>query len=131
MLLVYRLRGLAFEREVLRLHAEATAAEQVRRSFLRLRDYANTPIQTIVFATELLRVRNPDLRPILDRLDHAAKRLMELSRALSAYDSTHKWSPGDESLDEGMMAEQPARAERRNRNRSVQRLHPHSAHSTD
>ena len=73
---MYRLRGLAFERDVLCLQAEA-AAEQVARDFLRLRDYANTPIQTIVFATELLRARSPDLEPILARIDRAAKRLME------------------------------------------------------
>ena len=84
-LLVYRLRGLAFERDVLRLQAEAAAAEHVARDYLRLRDYANTPIQTIVFATELMRVRNPDLQPILARLDRATKRLMELSRALKSY----------------------------------------------
>ena len=111
-LLVYRLRGLAFERDVLCLQAEA-AAEQVARDFLRLRDYANTPIQTIVFATELLRARSPDLEPILARIDRAAKRLMELSRALRSYESMHSWSSSDES-DETMLADQGTRTEPRN-----------------
>lgn len=96
-LLVYRLRGLAFERDVLRLQAEASAAEHVARHFLRLRDYANTPIQTIVFATELMRVRNPDLQPILARLDRATRRLMELSRALKSYELMRDWSSSAES----------------------------------
>src|SRR5678815_50411 len=54
-LLVYRLRGLAVERQMLRVQVEAAAAEQLARTFLRLRDYTNTPIQTIAFTAELLR----------------------------------------------------------------------------
>jgi hypothetical protein len=48
------LRSLALEREMLRLHAESAAAEQLAQTFLRLRDYANTPIQTIAFTTTLI-----------------------------------------------------------------------------
>jgi hypothetical protein len=98
-LLAYRLRSLAYERDVLRLHAEAEAAERTARTFLHLRDYANTPIQIILFATELMRARHPDLQSVLVRLERATKRLTELSRALNHYDSEHTWSPGDESLD--------------------------------
>src|SRR6185436_18391934 len=102
-LLVYRLRGLAFERDVLRLQAETAVAADVARGFLRLRDYANTPIQTIVFATEVLRRRNPDLEPILRRIDRATARLMEISRALRSYESMNDWSPNDESSNEAAL----------------------------
>ena len=105
-LLVFRLRGLVIEREMLRLQAEAAAAEQLAGTFLRLRDYTNTPIQTIAFTTELLRAKNHDLKPILDRLERAVDKLTELSHALTAYENAHKWSPGDESLDATMMDEQ-------------------------
>jgi hypothetical protein len=99
-LLVYRIRGLAIEREVLRLQAEAAASDQLARTFLRLSDYANTPIQTIAFATELLRARNRgDLTPVLDRLTRAVDRLQELSEALTRHQKAHHWSPGEESLD--------------------------------
>ena len=94
-LLVYRLRSLASERDVLRLQAEAAVAAEVACRFLRLRDYANTPIQTIVFATELLRRRNPDLKPILVCIDRATARLMELSRVLQSYESMNRWTPSD------------------------------------
>jgi len=104
-LLVYRLRGLAFERDVLRLQAEATVAAQVARGFLRVRDYANTPIQTIVFATEVLRRRSPDLEPILACIDRATARLMELSRALRSYESMNDWSPNDESSNEAALTD--------------------------
>jgi len=104
-LLVYRLRSLAFERDVLRLHAEAEVAAQVARGFLRVRDYANTPIQTIVFATELLRRRNPDLQPILACIDRATARLMELSRAIRSYESMKSWSPNDHSSNEAVLSD--------------------------
>ena len=98
-LLVYRLRGLALEREMLRIQADAAAAERLARTFVRLSDYANTPIQTIAFTTELLRAKTHDLKPTLDRLERAVEKLTELSHALTRYENAHKWSPGDESLD--------------------------------
>lgn len=107
-LLGYRLRGLAFERDVLRLQAEAAVASEVARRFLRLRDYANTPIQTIVFATEVLRKRNPDMQPILACIERATKRLMELSGALRSYDSMNSWSPKDESAGAAALTDRAA-----------------------
>jgi hypothetical protein len=107
-LLVYRLRGLASEREMLRVQAEAAASEQLALTFLRLSDYANTPIQTIAFATALLNTRNRDndLAPILERLKRAVDSLKELSDALNRYQKTHRWSPGEESLDATMVTGQ-------------------------
>jgi hypothetical protein len=105
-LLIYRLRGLALEREMLRVQAEAAAAEKLARTFLRLRDYTNTPIQTIVFTTELLRAKNHDLKPALDRLERAVEKLTELSHALNRYEKAHNWSQGEESLDATMVDEQ-------------------------
>lgn len=102
-LLVFRVRGLAIEREMLRLQAEAAASDQLARTFLRLSDYANTPIQTIAFATELLRARNrDDLEPVLDRLTRAVKSLKELSETLTRQQKAHHWSPGEESLDSSL-----------------------------
>jgi hypothetical protein len=102
-MLIYRLHGLALEREMLRIQAEAAAAEQLARTFLRVSDYSNTPIQTIAFTTELLRAKTHDLKPTLDRLDRAVEKLTELSHALTRYEDAHKWSTGDESLDATMM----------------------------
>jgi hypothetical protein len=105
-LLVYRLRSIALEREMLRVQAEAAAAAQLARTFLRLRNYTNTPIQTIAFTTELLRAKNYDLKPTLDRLERAVHKLTEFSRALSSYEKAHKWGPGEESLEATIMDEQ-------------------------
>jgi hypothetical protein len=114
-LLIYRRRGLALEQEMLRVQAETAAAEQLARTFLRLRDYTNTPIQTIVFTIELLRAKHHDLKPALDRLERAVKKLTELSRALTRYEKAHNWSPGEESLDAMMMDEQLFGSEPRRR----------------
>jgi len=105
-LLVYRLRSIALEREMLRVQAEATASAQVARTFLRLRNYTNTPIQTIAFTTELLRAKNHDLKRTLDRLERAVHKLTEFSRALSIYEKVHKWGPGEESLEATIVDEQ-------------------------
>ena len=104
-LLVFRLRGLALERDMLRVQAEAASADELARTFLRLRDYTNTPIQTIVFATELLRAKHDDLKPLLDRLGRAVEKLTELSDGLTRYENAHNWSPGEESLEEAMLDE--------------------------
>jgi hypothetical protein len=108
-LLGYRLRSLAFEREVLRLHADAVASERIARTFLHLRHAANTPIQTIVVAAELMRERYPDVPRLLRCIDRAAKRLIELSDVLTRYEAMHKWTPGDESLGEGLPLEEGER----------------------
>jgi hypothetical protein len=113
-LLIYRLRGMALEREMLHVQAEAAAAEQLARTFVRLRDYTNTPIQTIGFTAALLRAKNHDLKPILDRLERAVDKLTELSHALTSYENAHKWSPGEESLDATIMDEQLFGSEPRN-----------------
>jgi len=105
-LLIYRLRGMALEREMLRAQAEAIAAGQLARTFLRVRNYTNTPIQTIAFATELLRAKNRDLTPILDRLERAVGKLTECSRFLSSYANAHAWSRGEESLEPTIVDQQ-------------------------
>jgi hypothetical protein len=71
-----------------------------------LRNYANTPIQTIALTTEVLRAKNHDLKPILDRLERAVGKLTELSHALNSYENAHKWGPGDESLEATIIGQQ-------------------------
>jgi len=115
-LLVYRLRGLSIERDMLRVQAEAAASEHLAQTFLRLSDYANTPIQTIAFATKLLRAKNyDDLRHLVDRLERAVERLKELSDALTRYQRVHHWKPGEESLDTMMIDKELSRGAPRKR----------------
>ncbi len=112
-LLAYRLRSVALEREALRLQAETAAADQLARTYMLLRDYANTPIQVIAFTLGLIQLRHPELKPDIGRLERAVERLMELSRALTRYESKHKWRPGDDSLDTSALFRHVPRSERR------------------
>ena len=114
-LLAYRLRSVTLERETLRLQVEAAAADELARTYLLLRDYANTPIQNVAFTVELLRVHHPELQRDLGRLERAVERLMELSHALTRYEAAHKWRPGDESLDAATLARQLPGSEFRTR----------------
>ena len=114
-LLIYRLRGMVLERNMLRAQAEAIAAGQLARTFMRIRNYTNTPIQTIAFTTELLRAKTHDLKPILDRLERAVDKLTECSRLLGSYENAHTWSRGDESLEATIRHEQPFGNQPRNR----------------
>jgi hypothetical protein len=98
-LLVYRVRRLAIEREILQVHAEAALAERLAQAFLAVRDFANTPIQTIAISVAVLRARCPELAPTLDRIARSVVRLTELGQLLRAYESHLTWLPGDVSFD--------------------------------
>jgi hypothetical protein len=98
-LLVYRLQGQALERRVLRLSSETAATERLARTFLAVRDFTNTPLQTIELATQAIRRRNPELGLTLDRIDRSVDRLFRLNHTFSTYESHLKWTDGDVSLD--------------------------------
>jgi hypothetical protein len=98
-LLINRRRGIALERRLVRAQSEAAAAQQLARTLLAVRDFANSPIQTLELSTQLIRRRRPELSPVLDRLDRSIARLMELNRLLLSYERHLKWAPGDESFD--------------------------------
>jgi hypothetical protein len=100
-LLIYRLQGEKLERRVLRLDSENAATERLARTFLAVRDFTNTPLQTIELATEAIRRSNPELGPTLDRIDRSVDRLFRLNHTFSAYESHLKWTDGDVSVDSG------------------------------
>jgi hypothetical protein len=98
-LLVYRLQGQALERRVLRLYSENAATERLARTFLAVRDFTNTPLQTIELATEAIRKTHPELGPTLDRIDRSVDRLFRLNHTFSAYESHLKWTADEVSMD--------------------------------
>jgi hypothetical protein len=102
-LLAYRLHGQALERRLLTLRTESAASERLARTFLAVRDFTNTPLQTIELAAEVIRKRDPGLAPILDRIDRSVDRLFRLNHTFSAYESHLKWTTDDVSLDAGAL----------------------------
>lgn len=98
-LLLYRLNGVKLARRMLQARSESAAAERLARTFLALRDYTNTPLQTIELASRTIRARDGTLAPILDRIDRSLTRLLRLNQTFSAYEAHLDWSRRDVSLD--------------------------------
>lgn len=114
-LLLYRLRGLASERELVKAQTEAADARRTARLLLAMRDLSNSPLQVIALASASIRRRSPELGDPLDRLDRAVQRLSALQQPLKIYEADLEWRPGDESLDADAVlaaAEVQARARR-------------------
>ena len=64
-----------------------------------MRDFANTPLQTIETATALARLQPPDAETQLQRIERALDRLRVLNRLLSRHEVHIRWRPGEESFD--------------------------------
>ncbi len=98
-LLVYRLHAQGLERRVLTMRSETAATERLARTFLAVRDFTNTPLQTIELAAEVIRKREPTLGPIVDRIDRSVDRLFRLNHTFTTYESHLRWTSGDVSPD--------------------------------
>lgn len=124
-LLVYRLRGLANERRMVRAQAEAAALDRFAHVALALRDLSNTPLQTLELGVSLLRTRAPELAPDIARLERALGRLHQLNGVLARYESDLTWAPGDDALDSEAVIR---RAVRRLRERRRVEVNPRPLH---
>jgi hypothetical protein len=100
-LLVYRLRSIAAERARVRSQSEAAALEQLARSFLALRDLANTPLQTLEVGMDLLQpgADAVERRVVIERMRRALDRLRQSCRVLSSFDEHVRWDASTESFD--------------------------------
>jgi hypothetical protein len=68
--------------ELIVMRERAVALERLTRSFVAVRDFANTPLQTLEVATSLLAVRCPQGRQLLERMARAVARLRGLNHLL-------------------------------------------------
>ena len=98
-LLLQAKRRYGLERELERTQQGATAIEQLALTLLAIRDFANTPLQTLASVTDLIRLKEPKLAEDLAPAARAIERLRELNRILSVQESRIQWRPGEESLD--------------------------------
>jgi hypothetical protein len=98
-LLAYRQKTLALEREIARAHAEVTTTQALMKLLLAVRDLANSPLQIIAFAAMTTRQRHPDLEPMMRLVDRALDRLRELDERLRQHEGAIDWSRTDESFD--------------------------------
>ena len=103
-MLGYRVHSVSLARRMLRMRTDAIATQRLARTFLALRDFTNTPLQTLEFGVHVVRARCPEMTPILDRMDRSIDRLCRLNRALAAYESRIDWTEDDVSPDPAVQA---------------------------
>src|SRR5262249_46273530 len=106
-LLVYRLRQAALERDVAFARAKSEATEDLARVLLAVRDLSNTPLQTIAFASQTALQRHPELGPVVDRIDRSLARLRDLDRKLRSLEHAVKWTRREVSFDAEALGTEP------------------------
>lgn len=94
-MLGYRVHSVSLARRMLRVRTESIATQRMARTFLALRDFTNTPLQTIELSAHILRAHCPEMAPVLDRVDRSIDRLYRLNRALAVYESRIEWTEDD------------------------------------
>jgi hypothetical protein len=94
-LLGYRAQRIALARRMLRIRTESIATQRLARAFLALRDFTNTPLQTIELAAAVIRQSHPQLASTLDRIDRSVDRLYRLNNTFSVYESQIEWTEED------------------------------------
>jgi hypothetical protein len=94
-LLIYRIHRMALARRMMRMRTEAIATQRMARTFLALRDFTNTPLQTIQLAAEVIRKQHSELAPILDRIDRSVDRLYRLNHTFTVYEAQIEWAEED------------------------------------
>jgi hypothetical protein len=80
---------------MLRIRTESIATQRLARAFLALRDFTNTPLQTIELAAGIMRKQHPEWGPIIDRIDRSVDRLYRLNHTFSVYESRIEWTDDD------------------------------------
>jgi hypothetical protein len=104
-MLAYRVHSVALARRVLRMRTESIATQRLARTFLALRDFTNTPLQTIELGAKIVRARCPEVAPVVDRIDRSIDRLYRLNHAFSVYESQIEWTEKEVSPDPSVFVE--------------------------
>jgi hypothetical protein len=85
-LLLHRLNAQELTEQLARAYAEQVSLGRLTRSMAAVRDLANTPVQTIVLCTEMLRpLAGPGTKPVFDRMDRALERLREINELTARF----------------------------------------------
>ena len=111
-LLVQSHRRYELERRGAHEKEQAASVERLARAFLAIRDYANTPLQTIESTAALLVMTRPDAAESMAPIGRAVGRLRELNQVLSKLESRVEWRTSDTAFDaEQLLAEVGASGE--------------------
>ena len=119
-MLAFRVYHDSVARALARTQAKAETLEQMARIFLTLRDRANTPIQTLEGAAELLRVKHPEAERLSAVIKRASDRLAHTANLLARLESQIAWT-GDELMTDEEILRWLDRLERSARTTSADR----------
>jgi hypothetical protein len=82
----YRVQSRRVRDAMHRAFTEATSLERLSCVLLAFRDFYNTPLQTLELTIAIFKVRHPEERALVARMERATDRLAELNRIASSYE---------------------------------------------
>jgi hypothetical protein len=91
----YRAQRLRREVSLLAKQERAASLQRVARTFLAIRDLANTPIQTLRVALALLRARHPEEQELAAKMDRSLDRLRDMNEILATDENAIDWYEGE------------------------------------
>jgi hypothetical protein len=109
-IVMYRVRALRMEREVLRAHARREQLERFAKVTLACRDLVNSPLQTIELLCAVLRRQHPESKALVDRLGRSASRLTAMGELLSQTEHDVVWTSKEEAFDAAQVIAEYRRA---------------------
>jgi hypothetical protein len=83
----HRIKSRKVRSEMHRALTEATSLERLSCVLLAFRDFYNTPLQTMELTVATFKVRHPEERDLVARMERAIARLAELNRLASSYET--------------------------------------------
>jgi hypothetical protein len=99
-ILLYRSRARRRRYTLLQEDSRQAAAQQMARTFIAIRDMANTPLQTLSLSCDLLATRIPD-EPLLQTMKRSLEQLGRLNEIILGEEEklAHDWRETDASFD--------------------------------
>ncbi len=98
-ILIYRVRALRMEREMIRASAQREGLERLAKVSLAYRDLANSPLQAIELLRAGLCKEHPESKELLDHLQRSVGRLRVMGEMLSQTEHHVVWTSKEEAFD--------------------------------
>jgi hypothetical protein len=98
-LLVVNARRFVLERRLVEEQQEAASFQRLARVLLAVREFANTPLQTITCIAGVIRLRHPAASREVAAIDRALERMRELNAILSQHADSVRWTAEDTAFD--------------------------------
>jgi len=95
----YRMKSIERKAELIRLESERKALNELNHIFLALRDFTNSPLQSVEFVASLLELNEINREDAAKHLRIFLAELDKLNHVLNTYGANRVWSTSDVSFD--------------------------------